>query len=173
MHNCVIKSSVFKSHILKSRLFKSHVLKPQIQMDLSFTTHLHYTMTTNNKSKVIGVTESSKLLFEDWIITVGVSEIPINEIILHNKLVGEGLAKSQDCSFARAGHLCGTFLCNNTLNFHVFLGSSKGDVDKYGSRNGCKRNPLPCSEASTGLPKYIQLNCMIKASKQIQRRPIR
>ena len=78
----------------------------------------------NKKSKVIGVTESSKLLLEDWIITIGVSEIPINKIILHDKLVREGLAKSQNCSFARVGHLCGASLCN-MFTSHFLLAPSK------------------------------------------------
>ena len=39
-------------------------------------------------------TESSELLLEVRIITVGVLEVAISQKLLHNKLVREGLAKS-------------------------------------------------------------------------------
>lgn len=55
--------------------------------------------------KINKVTESGELLLEVWIITVGVLEIPINQELLHDKLVRKGLAKCQNSSFPRVGLL--------------------------------------------------------------------
>lgn len=55
--------------------------------------------------KISEYTESCELLLELWIIAVGVLEILVNEVVLHNKLVREGLAESKNSSLARVWHL--------------------------------------------------------------------
>lgn len=70
------------------------------------------------RTLVDGLTESSQLLLKFRIITVGISEIPINQKILHDKLMREGLAKSQNRRFAAVGLHYGTSL-PNMLTPHV------------------------------------------------------
>ncbi|PON83405.1 LOW QUALITY PROTEIN: hypothetical protein TorRG33x02_208200 [Trema orientale] len=95
------------------------------------------------------LTESSQLSFEVRIITVGVSEIPINQIFLHDKLVREGLAEGQNGGFAWVGLLwedyLGIILAPHYLN------------NRFGTRRGYCGNFVPCLETEVGMFIYIQL----------------
>ncbi|PON55110.1 hypothetical protein PanWU01x14_190380 [Parasponia andersonii] len=80
------------------------------------------------KPSIEQLTESSQLSFQVRIITVSVSEIPINQIFLHDKLVRECLAKGQNGCFAWVGFLWEDYLGIILAPHYLSNGLVLGDV---------------------------------------------